>query len=359
MAANPNFHLLPEGASNLAGRVDALFWFLTAVSVFITLLILTLIVYFGIRYRRRTEDEVPPATPSYLSLEIGWTLATFAGAMVMFFWGTHLYIDMKRPVAGAIEIHVVGKQWMWKIQHPDGQHEINELHVPVGRPVKLIMTSQDVIHSFGIPAFRIKQDVLPDAYSTQWFTATKPGRYHLFCQEYCGTLHSGMTGWVVVMEPRQFDAWLAGTATADSPVRSGAALFRTYGCSQCHGQVAPTLAGLFGRKVRLRNGQVAAADENYIRESILNPPAQIVQGYAPLMPSYRGQLSEEQVADLVAYIKSLGAARADDADGGPDVAAPATRPVNGLSPDAVPNVPPARRPPAVEQPGYNDAGTSP
>jgi cytochrome c oxidase subunit 2 len=358
MAPYPHFHLLPESASNISGRVDALFWFLFAVSCFITLLVLTLIVWFGIRYRRRTEDEVPPATAQHRTLEIGWTTATFAVMLVMFFWGTNLYIDMKRPVTGAIEIHVVGKQWMWKIQHPGGQREIDELHVPVGRPVKLVMTSQDVIHSFGIPAFRIKQDVLPDAYSTEWFTATKPGRYHLFCQEYCGTLHSGMIGWVIAMEPREYDAWLAGTTSGETPVVSGATLFRTYGCSQCHGQVAPTLAGLFGRKVRLQDGRTVTADENYIRESILNPPAQIVQGYGAVMPSYRGQLSAEQVNDLVAYIKSLGAARADEG-AGPNAAAPATRPVNGESPNAVPNVPPARQPPTVDQPGYNDAGKSP
>jgi cytochrome c oxidase subunit 2 len=357
MAAYPDFHLLPEGASNLAGRVDALFWFLTAVSGFITLLVLVLIVYFGIRYRRRTEDEIPPETAEGLALEIGWTTLTFAVLLVMFFWGAKVYVDMKRPVDGALEIHVVGKQWMWKIQHPGGQHEIDELHVPVGRPVKLVMTSQDVIHSFGIPAFRIKQDVLPDAYSTEWFTATKPGRYHLFCQEYCGTLHSGMTGWVIAMEPREYDAWLAGTAPGQTPVVSGATLFRSYGCAQCHGQLAPTLAGLFGRKVLLQDGQTVTADENYLRESILNPPAQIVKGYAALMPSYRGQLSEEQVNDLVAYIKSLGAARSDTS-AGPDAAAPATRPVNGHSPNAVPNVPPARQPPTVDQPGYNDAGRS-
>jgi cytochrome c oxidase subunit 2 len=354
MPFSKHLELLPERASTMAGRVDALFWFITAVSAAMTLLILALIVYFALRYRRRTEDEVPPQTPAHPWLEVGWTAATFVVLMVMFFWGAGLYMDIKRPAEAGVEVNVVGKQWMWKVQHPGGQREINELHVPVNRPVKLVMASQDVIHSFGIPAFRIKQDVVPGTYSTEWFTATKVGQYHLFCQEYCGTMHSGMVGRVVVMEGPAFDAWLAGTAAGEGPVASGAKLFVSYGCAQCHGQTAPTLAGLYGRRVTLEGGAEAVADERYLRESILNPPAKVVAGYPRLMPSFRGQLSEEQLMDLVAYIKSLGAAR-EEGSGRTGVAAPASRPVNGYPPDAVPNVPPARQPPAA---GRNSSGGS-
>jgi cytochrome c oxidase subunit 2 len=306
MPFSRHFQFLPERASSVAGRVDALFWFLCAVSAAMTLLILVLIVLFALRYRRRTEDEVPPETQSHPMLEVGWSAATFVVMLVMFFWGATLYVDIKRPAQAGTEINVIGKQWMWKVQHPGGQREINELHVPVNRPIKLIMASQDVIHSFEIPAFRIKQDVVPGSYSTQWFTATRVGEYHLFCQEYCGTLQSGMVGRVVVMDGPEFDAWLAGTAPAEDPVASGAKLFTTYGCAQCHGQTAPTLAGLFGRTVELEGGAKVVADEDYLRESILDPTAKVVAGYPRLMPSFRGQLGEEQVSDLVSYVKALG-----------------------------------------------------
>jgi len=242
-----------------------------------------------------------------------------------------LYADMRRPpAAGALEINVTGKQWMWKVQHPGGQREIDELHVPAWRPVKLVMTSQDVIHDFSIPAFRVKQDVLPGSYVTQWFTATKPGEYHLFCAEYCGTMHSGMVGRVVVMPPAEYDAWLAGVTPDEPPAASGARLFASLGCAQCHGQNAPTLAGLYGRPVTLADGKTVIADEEYLRESIENPPARIVAGFEPRMPSFRGQLTDEQLGQLVAYIKSLGAV------------APATRPINAYPPLTVPNQPPAK-----------------
>ncbi|HZZ43533.1 MAG TPA: cytochrome c oxidase subunit II, partial [Tepidisphaeraceae bacterium] len=330
---NPFHHISPIG-----DRVDALFWFLTFISVLITLLVFVLIVWFVIRYRRRNEDEIPTKTPSNLPLEIGWTIATFAIMLVMFFWGAILYIDMKRspaPAANALEINVVGKQWMWKLQHPGGQREIDELHIPVNRLVKLTMSSEDVIHSFSIPDFRIKQDVVPGSYSTEWFTATRTGRYHLFCQEYCGTNHSQMIGWIDVMTPGDYNAWLAGTAVGESPAVSGAALFHSFGCAQCHGQIAPTLAGLYGRKVLLQDGTTVTADSDYLRESILNAPAKIVQGYTPSMPSYRGQVSEEQLSDLIAYIKSLSPAHID-AGPAPDVAD---------RPTSIPNIPPAKQPP--------------
>jgi cytochrome c oxidase subunit 2 len=346
------FRLLPDSASSVSGRVDSLMLFLTCMSAFFTLLIFLLIVYFAIRYRRRTENEVPPEPHSPRWMEITFSCILFVLFMYLFAWGARLYVDVKKPASHALEIYVIGKQWMWKLQHPGGQHEIDELHVPIGRPVKLIMISQDVIHSFGLPAFRIKQDVLPGSYSTQWFTATRTGEYHLFCQEYCGTLHSRMIGRVVVMEPQAYEAWLAGTTPSENPVSAGAKLFTSYGCAQCHGQTAPTLAGLYGRNVQLESGQIVAADENYIRESILNPPAQVVAGFPRLMPSYRGQLTEEQLTQLVAYVKSLGSARGDTSNVTPrtDVAAPASRPINATPPEAVPNIPPARQPPDINQP---------
>src|SRR5689334_3956388 len=203
MEFSKHFRLLPDSASTMSDRVDHITIVWTALSVVMTLMVFLLVVYFALRYRRRTEDEIPPETKSHLLLETGWTIAIFVLFMVMFVWGARDYFVIKRPPENALEINVVGKQWMWKIQHPGGQREIDELHVPVGRPIRLIMTSEDVIHSFGLPAFRIKQDVLPGSYSTQWFTATRTGEYHLFCQEYCGTLHSQMTGRVVVMEPQE------------------------------------------------------------------------------------------------------------------------------------------------------------
>lgn len=354
MPLGKGFRLLPESASNFAPQVDVLFWFLTAVSVFMTLLLCVLVGFFAIRYRRRNEDEVPPALPPRKWLEISCGLGLLGVFMVIFVWGAGLYVRMKQPARYALEIDVIGKQWMWKIQHPGGQREINELHLPLGVPVKLSMTSQDVIHSFGLPEFRIKQDVVPGSYSTQWFTPTKAGEFHLFCQEYCGMNHSAMGGKVVVMEPKAFEAWLAGVPVDDSPEARGAKLFVSYGCLHCHGQVAPTLAGLYGRSVRLSDGTVVTADESYLRESILNPAAKLVAGYPPAMPSYRGQLSEEQVTALVAYIRSMGASRGDDLRALPDADAPVTRPVNGIAPQDAAPIPPTGQPPQVTRPPFGE-----
>jgi cytochrome c oxidase subunit 2 len=354
------FHFRPDAAATAAGRVDLLLLFLTAVSVFFTVLILVLIVYFALRYRRRSEDEIPPEAKQRIWLEITWTIIPFGIVMVMFVWGSHLYVWMKRPPKDAIEMNVVGKQWMWKVQHPGGQSEIDELHVPAGRAVKLVMSSQDVIHDFSIPAFRIKQDVLPGSFVTEWFEATKPGEYHLFCAEYCGTGHSRMVGRVVVMAPEQYQDWLASVAPGEAPAVAGSRLFTSLGCAQCHGQVAPTLAGLFGRNVQLQDGSARTADEQYLRESILNPPEQVVRGYPVVMPSYRGQIDEEQLGQLIAYIKSLGSARAGDADGAgapaADSAAPASRPATGYPRTALPNQPPARGSGANPPPGPVRAG---
>jgi cytochrome c oxidase subunit 2 len=304
-----NFPLFPQQASAQAGQVDAIYFFMVAVTAFFSLLIATLIVIFAIKYRRRHRDDVGHAIHGSLVLELLWTVIPFFIVMVMFAWGSKVFFDIYRPPAGAMEVYVVGKQWMWKIQHPDGQREINELHVPVGRPVKLIMGSEDVIHSFYIPAFRIKADVVPGRYNHLWFTATKPGTYHLFCAEYCGTKHSGMIGSIVAMEPQDFQAWLAGGKASDSPVVAGEKLFSALACNTCHRQDSqgrgPILANLLGSTVELQNGQRIVADESYVRESIVNPQAKVVAGFQPVMPTFQGLVSEEQLLQLIAYVRSL------------------------------------------------------
>jgi cytochrome c oxidase subunit 2 len=224
------------------------------------------------------------------------------------------YFNLYRPPIDALEIYVVAKQWMWKTQHPEGQEEINELHVPVNRPVRLIMTSQDVIHSFYVPAFRIKQDVLPGRYTSIWFEATKPGTYHLFCAEFCGTDHAEMGGSIIVMPQADYEQWLAGGATGASMVESGQVLFEQYGCATCHqadnqGR-GPSLVGVFGQEVQLTNGQTVTVDEEYLRESIVNPHAKLVAGYTAIMPTFQGQISDESIQQIIAYLKSL------EADGG-------------------------------------------
>lgn len=302
---NEGFQLMPPDASNLAGRVDALYTFLVVVSGFMTLLIAGLIAYFSLKYRRRSEEAVPPATRTNYSLELAWTILPVGVFIVIYAWGADLYVAQYNPPKDAMEIYVIGKQWMWKIQHPEGAREINELHVPQGRPVKLVLSSQDVIHSFFIPAFRTKHDVLPGRYTALWFQASQVGEYHLFCAEYCGADHAGMVGRVIVMRPADYEAWLAGTVPDEPPVRSGERLFESLGCRTCHGQQGPTLAGLYGSKVRLATGETIVADDNYIRESILDSTARMVAGFPPIMPSYRGQISEDQLMHLLAYIKSL------------------------------------------------------
>jgi cytochrome c oxidase subunit 2 len=315
-----NFPFFPEQASAQAGQVDGIYFFMLAVTAFFSLLIATLIVVFAIKYRRRHRDEVGAAIHGSLVLELLWTIIPFLITMVMFAWGAKVFFDIYRPPAGAMEIYVVGKQWMWKAQHMDGMREINELHVPVGRPVKLIMGSEDVLHSFYIPSFRVKADVVPGRYNVLWFTATKPGRYHLFCAEYCGTKHSGMIGWVYAMEPNQFQAWLGGGNTSETPAAAGEKLFQDFACSSCHRDDAlaraPQLKGLFGKNVELQGGATVVADESYIRESIVQPQAKIVNGFPPIMPTFQGLISEEQLLQLIAYVRSLGEAA-------PGTAAPA------------------------------------
>jgi cytochrome c oxidase subunit II len=230
----------------------------------------------------------------------------------MFAWGAHVYFRITRPPANAIDIYVTAKQWMWKLQHTDGHREMNELHVPVGVPVRLTMASEDVIHSFYVPAFRFKRDVVPGRFSMAWFEATRPGKYHLFCAEFCGTRHSGMIGWVYVMKAADYQAWLAGGAPGESLAAAGAKRFVEHACNTCHGDLpgarGPSLAGIFGKQIHLASGQTIVADESYIRESIVNPQAKLVAGYPPIMPTFQGLISEEGLLQLVAYIKSLSSA---------------------------------------------------
>ncbi len=304
----------PDQASSVAGHTDALYTFLVLITILVTIAIAGLEIYYSIKYRRRSPDEVPGPTKTSLRLEIVWTVIPFIVAMCIFVWGASVYFEIYRPPQEAMDIYVTAKQWMWRFQHPDGQREINELHVPVGRRVKLIMASEDVIHSFFVPAFRIKYDVVPGQgrYTIGWFEATMPGQYHLFCAEYCGTNHSGMGGWIDVMEPANYEAWLSGGRVAGSLASSGEKLFQQLACNTCHRADAqgrgPVLEGLYGSKVLLDNGQSVLADESYIRESILNSQAKIVAGFPhpSIMPTFQGLVSEEQLLQLVAYIKSLG-----------------------------------------------------
>lgn len=306
----PWIPFVPPSASTLSGKVDALYFYLSGVTVFFSLLIGGVLVFFVIKYRRRTPFEIPRPIAGSHKLETLWSVIPFIIAMSMFAWGAQLYFQMYRPPKNAAEIYVVGKQWMWKIQHSTGQREINELHVPVGRKIKLIMTSEDTIHDFFVPAFRMKADVLPGRYTTQWFEATTPGTYHLFCAEYCGMNHSGMIGSVIVMQPTEFDNWLSGNAAQQSPAVAGQQLFESLGCVSCHGANGeggrgPALAGLFGRQVFLTNGQTVVADESYVRESIENPQAKLVSGFGPIMPTFQGQVTPEQLIQIMSFIKSL------------------------------------------------------
>jgi cytochrome c oxidase subunit 2 len=306
---SPSFPVLPERASSVAGEVDALFFFIVAVTILFTVGISIAIVFFAIKYRRRSDADRPADIHGSLLLELTWTLIPLGIVVVMFVWGAKVYFHMNRPPDDAMTVSVVGKRWMWKLQHPTGQREINELHVPVGRAVRLVITSEDAIHSFFVPAFRIKKDAVPGRYNVAWFRATKVGTYHLFCAEYCGTEHSRMTGRVVVMEPDAYQTWLAGGPPPESPVVAGEKLFTDLNCITCHrpdnAGRGPVLVGIFGRSVKLASGDTVVADEAYVRESIVSPASKVVAGYQPVMPTFQGQVTEEQLLALVAYIQSL------------------------------------------------------
>jgi cytochrome c oxidase subunit 2 len=304
------FHLIEQAASTSAQRVDVLLGALVLLCGVTALVITALIVFFSIRYRAdaRVNRNRPPSNAR--RLEMAWIVTPLVIFLGMFAWSAVDYARLEQPSPDALPVYVVAKQWMWKLQHRNGRREINELHVPLGQPVKLIMTSQDVIHSFFVPAFRLKQDVLPGRYTTLSFTATKPGEFYLFCAEYCGAEHSGMIGRVVVMQPDAFARWLGAGTVQPGLAQQGFALFRKFGCSGCHtaGSTvrAPPLDGLLGRVVHLQDGASLVADETYVRDSILLPRKQIVAGFAPVMPSFAGQLSEEDIQALIAYLRSTG-----------------------------------------------------
>jgi len=302
--------LFPEQASTLAHEVDAVFFFGVGIAVVFSLLIAVVILYFAMRYKRQHEDEVGQDEHAPAVLEIIWSVVPLLILLFMFAWGAKVFFHASRPPSDAYEYFVVGKQWMWKFQHPEGPRETDELHVPVGVPVALTMTSEDVIHSFFVPAFRIKRDVVPGRYVTAWFQATKPGDYHLFCAQYCGTEHAGMTGRVIVMEPTDYARWLqSGAAAPLTPVASGELLFERLGCSSCHTATntgrGPSLVGVYGRPVKLTDGKTVVADENYLREHILTPGRKVVAGYPAIMPTFKGLVSEEQLLELIAYLRSL------------------------------------------------------
>lgn len=302
------FDLLPVRASDIAGSVDAIFYSLLAVCALITVGIFVTVLVFCIRYREGSPAKREPS-PSAHRFEIAWTSATLVIFMAIFFWAAVVYFRMSQPPANASEIHVVAKQWMWKAQHPGGRREINELHLLLGQPVKLLMTSQDVIHDFFVPAFRTKQDVLPGRYTLEWFTPTRPGKYRLYCAEYCGLDHSRMGGWVYVLEPAEYARWLAEQPGGESIAAAGARLFQERGCSGCHSPNAavraPLLNGIYGKPVPLADGTTVIADDQYLHDSILLPNKQISAGYEAKMPTFQGQLSEEEVMQLVAYLKAL------------------------------------------------------
>ena len=314
-----DFPLLPEQASTIAGKLDLLFLVLVLISLAFAIPIAFLIVVFAIKYRRGNRVDRSNPLHESLKLELTWIVIPLVLALGAFTWSAILYIEMSRPPVASLPIYVVGRQWMWKFQHPGGQREINQLHVPVGRPIKLIMASQDVIHSMYVPAFRMKQDVIPGRYTETWFQATKTGEYHLYCTEYCGSYHSEMIGSVTVMDPVAYEEWLSasarpggGGALSDAPgtmAASGEQLFQDLGCSGCHrpdnAGRGPSLAGIFNQPQPLDNGQTAIADEEYLRESILRPGDKIVAGYDPIMPSYQGQIDEEQLLQIIEYIKGL------------------------------------------------------
>lgn len=294
----------------MAPRVDHLFLTLVGISVLLSLVIVTCVITFAVRYRRRRPGQNGRPTGSVI-LEAAMLLFPVPLVLGLFLWGAALFARMADPPADALEVYVVAKQWMFKLQHASGQKEIDTLHVPVGRDIRLTMTSQDVVHDFFVPAFRLKADIVPGRYTTLWFNATRAGTYHLFCAEYCGTNHSRMGGTIVAMPPVEFEAWMARGAGDGSLASAGRRLFHDIGCDSCHRFDAqgrgPMLTGLFGATVLLTDGTHVVADQDYLRRSILNPAADVVAGFVPLMPPFQGVLDEEQVLLLVEYIKSIRA----------------------------------------------------
>jgi len=303
-----NFALYPPEASTIAPQMDALYFFMVLVSLIGLTIVILLIVSFSILYSRKRHPKAVQIEGSTL-LEATWTIIPLGLFLIMFVWGALIYFRVFTPPANAMNIYVVGKQWMWKAEHPGGQHEINSLHIPVDQPIQLTLISQDVFHSFSIPAFRVKREAIPGRYTTVWFQATATGTYHLFCTQYCGTNHSAMIGDVVVLSADDYKKWLASSTSGDSLAQNGERLFASLSCAACHNTRpdarGPSLANVYGSKLTLSSGEQITADDAYLREAILNPSQHITQGYAPIMPTYQGQVSEEGVIALVEYIKHL------------------------------------------------------
>jgi cytochrome c oxidase subunit II len=303
-----NFSLYPPQASKIAPEMDALYFFMVLVSLIGLTIVILLVTAFSIMYSKK-RHPVPVQIEGSTMLEATWTIIPLGLFLIMFVWGALIYFRVFTPPANAMNIYVVGKQWMWKAEHPGGQHEINSLHVPVGRAVQLTLISQDVFHSFSIPAFRVKREAIPGRYTTVWFEATTPGTYHLFCTQYCGTDHSHMIGDVVVLTPDDYKKWLATSTSGASLAQNGERLFASLSCSACHNARpdarGPSLANVYGSQLKLPNGQTQLADEAFLRDAILNPSQHVTQGYAPIMPTYQGQISEDGVIALVEYIKQL------------------------------------------------------
>lgn len=300
---------LPE-ASSSAAETDHLIGGLLLVSAAVLLLVFGLMALYTIRYRHDSPIDRGNIAEKSFRFEMSWTVATLVIFFGLFIWGSHLYVRLLDPPAEALKVYVVAKQWMWKVEHDGGQREINTLHVPAHTPIELVMTSQDVIHDFFVPAFRIKRDVLPGQYETMWFTADRVGTYHLFCAQFCGLDHAAMVGSVVVLSQADYANWLATNGASGTLAQQGAPLFIRYGCSGCHsghGTVrAPSLAGLYGSPVPLSDGSTVTADDRYIRDSILQPKRQVVASFDPIMPSFAGVIGEDDLVRLVAYIESLG-----------------------------------------------------
>ena len=296
-------------ASTFAKDVDMLYFFILAVCSFFALAVAVSVVYFGIRYHKTHDGEIGARIEGSLPLELLWSVIPTILAMFMFGWGATVFYHLRTPPEEAMQIYAVGKQWMWKFQHPEGQREINELHIPVGRPIKITISSEDVLHSLYFPAFRTKMDAIPGRYTELWFEADKVGSYHIFCSEYCGTNHSGMIGTVTVMDPSAYQAWLQGGGEGGTLSQRGARLFTSLACDSCHldngrGR-GPSLQNIVGTTVDLEDGSTATVDDAYLRESILNSQAKIVKGFTPLMPTFQGLISEENLVALIEHVKSL------------------------------------------------------
>src|ERR1700675_4706015 len=303
-----NFALYPPEASKIAPQMDALYFFMVLVSMIGMTIVILLVTSFSVLYNKKRHPVAVQIEGSTL-LEATWTIIPLGLFLIMFVWGALIYFRVYTPPANAMNIYVVGKQWMWKAEHPGGQHEINSLHVPIGRNVQLTMISQDVFHSFSIPDFRVKREVIPGRYSTVWFNATTPGTYHIFCTQYCGTNHSVMIGEVTALSPDDYEKWTQESTSGMSLAQNGERLFASMGCNSCHSGSAaargPNLAGVYGSKLQLTNGSQVLVNDAYLRDAILNPSQHITAGYAPIMPTYQGQISEDGLIDLVEYIKNM------------------------------------------------------